>query len=123
MKVLKDLACDKKELSILFTDDVHMADLNRIYLGRKGPTNVLAFPMEGDSAQDIDSGMLGDLVISVDTAARESEERGESLDITIDRLLIHGLLHLMDYDHERSEKDEKIMMKEEARLLFLIEEG
>ena len=123
MKVLKDLACDKKELSILFTDDVHMADLNRIYLGRKGPTNVLAFPMEGDSAQDIDSGMLGDLVISVDTAARESEERGESLDITIDRLLIHGLLHLMDYDHERSEKDEKIMMKEEARLLSLIEEG
>lgn len=117
------MACDKDELSVLFTDDTHISDLNRRYLCREGPTNVLAFPMSGDSESGIESGMLGDVVISVDTALRESEESGEPLEETICRLLIHGILHLMNYDHEASPKDELIMMKEEERLLSLIREG
>jgi probable rRNA maturation factor len=120
-KVLKDLACDKRELSILFTDDVHIQDLNRKYRARDKPTNVLAFPMAGDS-KDVESGMLGDVVISVDTAARESSGTGETMDETICRLLVHGLLHLLGYDHERSKKDEKIMSMEETRLGMLIKE-
>ena len=97
-RVLKDLACDAKELSILFTDDGHITALNREYRGKDRPTNVLAFPMAG-GASDLESGMLGDIVISVDTALRESAETGEAPEWTIYRLLIHGLLHLLGHDH------------------------
>lgn len=120
--VLKDLGSDEKELSIFFTGDEQIAELNRSYLGRDGPTNVLAFPITGDSQMDIESVMLGDVVISVDTARRESEEANESLEMTVFRLLVHGILHLHGYDHERSLEDEKIMQTEEKRLLNLIME-
>jgi len=116
------LACDKDELSVLFTDDAMIADLNGRYLGRQGPTNVLAFPMSGDPDVGPVSGMLGDVAISVDSAIRESEESGDTLEETVCRLLIHGILHLMNYDHEGSVEEERIMMKEEERLLSLIRE-
>ena len=119
--VLEDLACEQKELSILFTDDGHITELNRIYRGKDRPTNVLSFPMAGDSSE-VESGMLGDIVISVDTAMRESAGTGETPDETIYRLLIHGLLHLLGYDHETSKKDERIMSREESRLGILIRE-
>jgi len=118
-KVLEDSACNKKELSILFTDDTHIAELNRKYRGKDRPTNVLAFPMSDDPG-DLESGMLGDVVISVDTAMRESDEAGEPLDESIYRLLVHGFLHLLGYDHERSPEDERLMSAEEARLITLI---
>ena len=120
--VLKDLACEKKELSILFTDDAYIAELNDRYLGRHGPTNVLAFPMSGDTVGDVESRMLGDVVVSVDTAIRESGENEEPLERTICRLLIHGILHLLDYNHERSPEDELLMEDVENRLLSLIGE-
>jgi probable rRNA maturation factor len=115
------LACDKKELSILFTDDAHITELNRSYRGKDRPTNVLAFPMSGDPP-GVESGMMGDIVISLDTAMRESAASGEPLLETVYRLLIHGLLHLLGYDHETSKKDERIMTKEEARIGMLIRE-
>ena len=110
------------ELSILFAGDGMIADLNSRYLGRRGPTNVLAFPMSDDRGSGVASGMLGDVAISVDTAIRESEERGERLEETVCRLLIHGILHLMGYDHE-SVREERIMRKEEKRLLSMVMEG
>lgn len=116
------MACNKKELSILFTDDTHIEEMNRRYLGREGPTNVLAFPMSDDSMAEMETGMLGDVVISVDTAVRESERYKEPLPETIYRLLIHGILHLLNYDHERSPGDEKEMIKQERRLLSMIRE-
>ena len=97
------MGCHDRELSILLTDDNGIAQLNDRYLGRKGPTNVLAFPMSGGEEPDYGSGMLGDVVISVPTALRESKELGESLEYTIDRLLIHGVLHLLGFDHSESE--------------------
>jgi len=127
--VLKGLAFNDGELSVLLTDDRHIAELNMQYLGRKGPTNVLAFPMsslsacnsqEGGPPQDIESKMMGDIVISVDRAAWESKHLREPLDETIYRLLIHGLLHLLNYDHERSPQDAMRMEKEERRLQKLI---
>lgn len=122
-RVLEDLACEAKELSILFTDDGHITELNREYRGKDRPTNVLAFPMAGDaSGVEPGPGMLGDIVISVDTALRESAETGEAPEGTIYRLLIHGLLHLLGYDHETSKKDERIMSGEEARLGMLVRE-
>jgi probable rRNA maturation factor len=121
-KVLNALACHEKELSVLFTDDGRIAELNKKYLGREGPTNVLAFPMSGGPPPRVETGILGDVVISVDTAVRESEEIGETLEETIDRLLIHGILHLLDYDHERSRQESDLMEKEQARLLATIRE-
>ena len=110
------------EVSILFTDDGHIAQLNRQYLGRDGPTNVLAFPMSGGEPSDVESGMLGDIVVSVDTAMRESKELEEPLDETIHRLLIHGILHLLNYDHERSSEEAERMEEEEKRLLDIIKD-
>jgi probable rRNA maturation factor len=120
-KLLEDLACDKQELSILFTDDKRITELNKQYRGKDKPTNVLAFPMAEDPT-DVETGMLGDVVISVDTALREAEGTGETPVEAIYRLVVHGLLHLLGYDHERSPKDEKIMFREQARLLRLITE-
>jgi rRNA maturation RNase YbeY len=82
----------------------------------------MAFPMANISGEGFDSSMLGDVVISVDTALRESKECGESLEYTIERLLIHGVLHLSGYDHEESDSEADRMEKEEKRLIALIGE-
>jgi len=122
------LGCHEKELSILFTDDRRMAQLNSRYMGRAGPTNVLSFPMcdfntpEGRSP-DIETGLLGDVVVSVDTAEREAELSGETLEQTVDRLLIHGILHLLGHDHVGSEEQAILMEREEIRLRALMEDG
>ena len=119
-KVLNDLGCHDKELSIVFTDDARMAKLNAQYLGREGSTNVIAFPMSGGPQPQVQSEMLGDVVISVDTARDESRLQGEPMAETIYRLLIHGILHLLDYDHERSSMESRRMEKEQTRLLDLV---
>ncbi len=122
MKVLSDLGCHDKELSVLLTNDERIAQLNYRYRGKKGPTNVLAFPMSDGMASDYNSTMLGDVVISGDTALRESKELGETPEYTVDRLLIHGVLHLLGFDHTGSEEDAVRMEKEEKRLMTLIVE-
>lgn len=126
-KVLSDLGCHDKELSILFTDDRRISELNLQYMGKTGPTNVLAFPMADSDTSSQLSGfvteLLGDVVISVDTAQREAGEYGESLEQTIDRLLIHGILHLLGHDHIGSEEQAVLMEKEEERLMALVGGG
>ncbi|MDY6973716.1 MAG: rRNA maturation RNase YbeY [Thermodesulfobacteriota bacterium] len=125
------MACHDRELSILFTNDDQIARLNHRYLGRKGPTNVLAFPMTNPSMGVLQGGgpmpgfespMLGDVVISVETALRESRELGEPPEYTIDRLLIHGILHLLGHDHEKTVAEARRMQNEEDRLMSLIME-
>ncbi len=122
-KALDDLGCHDKELSILFTSDEGIAQLNHQYLGRQGPTNVIAFPMAPVSQDEPDSPLLGDIVVSVDTAVREARETGYSLMDTLGRLLIHGLLHLLGYDHETCDKDAKRMAQEEDRLMKIFKEA
>ena len=117
------MGCHDRELSILFTDDSRMEQLNFRYLGRKGPTNVLAFPMDDPDRQtpEVEPDMLGDVAVSIDTALREADKFGETIEHTIYRLLIHGVLHLMGYDHEESGFEALRMEKEEKRLMGLIE--
>ncbi len=108
------------ELSIVLTDDVRIAELNKAYLDREGPTNVIAFPMkEGDYA-DVAPDLLGDVVISTDRTAAEAAELGVSYQDRFDFLLIHGILHLLGYDHETSQADEKIMDAKTDELFALI---
>lgn len=116
------MACHNKELSVLLTDDARIAELNQQYLGRKGPTNVLAFPMSGGPPPHLETRLLGDVVVSVDTAVRESEQTGETPEETLYRLIIHGILHLLDYDHESSPQESERMENEQTRLLELIRE-
>ncbi len=104
------------ELSILLTTDTGIQTLNAKYRQKNRPTNVLSFPLqeETDPAAGV---MLGDVVISVDTAAAEARERGQPLRRHINRLLIHGLVHLLGMDHERSEHDAAVMTAREDELL------
>lgn len=124
-RVLEDLECHEKELSILFTDDEHMAVLNRQYRGKEGATDVLSFSMleepDGDLLPAFESVMLGDVVISVDTALRDAKELEQSFEKTVDRLMIHGILHLLGYDHEKSSVGAIRMREEEERLIAKFE--
>ncbi len=81
------------EVSVLFCGDVRMRRLNRDYRGKDRSTDVLAFPAEPGP-------LLGDIVVSVPYAARRARRRGEPRSREIDRLLVHGFLHLLGYDHE-----------------------
>ena len=119
-RILKDLECDDAELSILITDDKHIAELNSRFLKRKGPTNVLAFPIRKDDPNEPETSMLGDIVISLDAAMRDAIKTGENLTKMTDRLLIHGLLHLLGYNHENSE--EAWRMEEETQRLLAVAE-
>jgi len=93
------------ELSVLFCGDARMRALNRHYRGKDRPTDVLAFPGDG--------GALGDIVISLPYASREARRRGQRRAEELDRLLLHGYLHLLGYDHE---VDAGQMDRLEARL-------
>ena len=100
--ILNDLDCPEGELSILFVDDHRIQALNQEYRRKDHPTNVLSFSMrEGDFSQ-VTPELLGDVVISVDTAAAEAESADIPLGEHMAWLLIHGILHLFGYDHEKS---------------------
>ena len=107
--ILNDLDCPDGELSILFVDDHRIQALNREYRHKDHPTNVLSFSMrEGDFSQ-VTPELLGDVVISVDTAAAEAESAGIPLGDHMAWLLIHGILHLFGFDHEKSAAAEEEM--------------
>ncbi len=124
MMVRRDAEClmvltgmDDAELSILLVDDERIAVLNKSWRRKNGPTNVLAFSMaEGDDSA-MAMNLLGDIVISVDTAAREAIEEGISLHARIRVLLVHGFLHLLGYDHEMSPTEAERMHNREKELL------
>ncbi len=99
--------------------------LNREYLGRDKATNVISFSMQEGDFGTINPGLLGDVVISADTAAREADEGGESCWSRLVFLLLHGILHLTGYDHERSGEAEAARMEAKEREIFALlkEEG
>jgi pyridoxine 5-phosphate synthase len=98
-----------------------MAGYNRGYLGRKGPTNVLAFPMQEGLFPEINPHLWGDVVISTETAGREAREAGITLSERFQFLLIHGLLHLIGYDHEVSESEARRMETKTEEIMARIE--
>ncbi|MBU1403982.1 MAG: pyridoxine 5'-phosphate synthase [Proteobacteria bacterium] len=123
-RLMRLCGCAENELSILLIDDPAMAQLNEQYRNKKGPTNVLAFAMqEGEGVQPV-ADLLGDVIISLDTATREAMADGVTLHQRVTILLIHGLLHLLGFDHERSRAEERSMADREKQLLhqLLIEE-
>ena len=96
------LSCQDKELSVVFGSDRLLQELNRTYRQKDYPTNVLAFPQEPVFGDGPTAGLLGDVIVSLPTAAREAEALTQPLEARVLYLLIHGLLHLLGYDHEGS---------------------
>lgn len=104
------------DLTVVLVDDDAMRQLNRSYRGKDRPTDVLAFAMrEGERAPG-DDGNLGDVVISLDTATRQARRRRRTLPEEVRTLLIHGVLHLLGYDHERSAAEARRMQARERDL-------
>ena len=107
-------------VSLLLTSDQEITRLNTQYRDKNQPTNVLSFPFSEGADETLAAlpfKELGDIVISVDTALREAIEYNQSLHERMSWLVIHGMLHLLGYDHERSESDEKEMFDKEKELL------
>lgn len=118
--ILNVLNCPEGELSILIVDDVRIETLNKNYLHRGGPTNVIAFPMQEGDFSNITPQLLGDVVISVETAQKEARLGGITMEERLYQLLIHGILHLFGYDHEKTDTEAHAMEIKTEELLDLI---
>ena len=119
--ILSVSGCPDAELSILVVDDPGIREINRDYLDRDRPTNVISFAMQEGEGAGVHPDVLGDVVISADTCARHAEEAGISFEEELWFLLLHGILHLLGYDHERgSEEDAHIMEEREKDVFALI---
>ena len=114
--ILFFLGCGNQELSVLLTDDKKIRELNKKYRGQDRATDVLSFPQNDREENELDYHLMGDVVISTVTAKRQASQHGLSLEEEIVLLLIHGILHLLGFNHERSE--EACHMKKKTRELF-----
>ena len=122
--ILSDVGERSAELGIMLVGDQRMRGLNRRYRGKDRTTDVLAFAMRKAftlHALRLTPDMLGDVVISVPTAWRQAKEVRRSLDEELAWLLVHGILHLCGYDHERSEKEARRMHRRERMILRSLE--
>ncbi|EAX48238.1 protein of unknown function UPF0054 [Thermosinus carboxydivorans Nor1] len=108
---------EQTEVSIVLVDDEYIFELNRQYRDKDVPTDVLSFALnEGDEPAIINDPaamLLGDIVISLETAARQAEEFGHGLERELAYLTLHGMLHLLGYDHETEEERVKMRNEEE----------
>lgn len=113
-KILQILKQDRSELSIALSGNREIQELNAGYRKRNEPTDVLSFP----SGETLPTGtrILGDVVISVEQAEKQARERRKTLEEELESLLIHGILHLLGYDHERSPRDARIMRAMEKKV-------
>ncbi|MBE0616747.1 MAG: rRNA maturation RNase YbeY [Proteobacteria bacterium] len=120
-RVLGALDCDEDtELSVWLCDDPSIQELHREYLGEDTPTNVISFAQREGEFGDLEPEVLGDVVVSVDTARRDAEESGGALEDEVLFLCIHGVLHLLGYDHEKGQAARAPEMEaKEAELLRL----
>ena len=122
-QIIQELACRDKEISLLLVDNEQIQEINRQYLNRDYPTNVIAFSqLEGDFG-NLTPNLLGDVVISVERAASDSQAGGLTLDDELDFLFIHGLLHLLGYEHENTSPAEAQKMKDKTDQLFYLLKG
>jgi len=113
--LLRELDRSDAELSVALVDDQEMAELNERYRGIGGATDVLSFSLEEGSHVDRRGALLGDVVISLDTAERQARRGRRTLEDEVLRLMIHGALHLVGHDHVRADEARR-MRAEERRI-------
>ena len=117
------------EVALTFVDDEEIQALNKAYRDKDKPTDVLSFPQwednddemtivyDEDDAPEEDAEMIGDIVISLQTAKRQAEEFGHSLEREVCFLFVHGFLHLLGYDHEEGDAEEAEMFAKQDQIL------
>lgn len=110
------------EISVSLVENAEIRELNRVYRGKDSPTDVLSFPMESTRDEKLPGflkypPMLGDIVLSIEQAVAQAEEYGHSLEREIMFLVVHSMLHLYGYDHERCPEDEAEMFAHQRRIM------
>lgn len=124
-QVAPELANPRLCASLVFADDVQVHELNREWREKDKPTNVLSFPMLAREALLAlppagPPELLGDIILSLETCAREASDKGLTLQAHATHLIVHGLLHLAGHDHEVSPADARVMEALEIKALALI---
>ncbi len=117
-KMLDYLGLDNVEVSVLLVDNEEIKKLNEEWRKKDKPTDVLSFPINEETPYGCK--ILGDIVISIPYAKEHAKEFGNSFKEEMIRLLAHGLLHLLGYDHEKSEEEAKIMFQKEKELITAV---
>ena len=118
LKIMKMLDCADKELSISLVNDDDIQELNKHYLGRDKTTNVISFSIQEGEYGNINPQLLGDVIISVDTAMKDAAKGKLSIEQEIDFLMIHGILHLLGFNHEDTSQAETNRMRQKEKDLF-----
>jgi probable rRNA maturation factor len=113
--MVRALQLGKGEVSLLLTDDDQIKELNRIYRKKNRPTDVLAFAQREGEHGDASGRILGDVIVSVPTAARQASAAGRPVLDEVTMLVAHGILHLLGWDHDTDAKD-RAMRRETDRL-------
>ena len=117
---MANLGLPEAELSLLLVNDLQIQELNQRYLQRDKPTNVLAFSMREGEFSTLHPNLLGDLVISVETAKRQSKQSSLNPMEMVTLLTIHGILHLLGYEHEGTKKGAREMAIKQKELFYMI---
>lgn len=118
-KILSALGCEDQEVNIVLLDDQEITRLNQQYFQRPRPTNVISFPMADGHSAAIHPEILGDVVISAETAERQAMAVGGKTEGEVLFLMIHGILHLLDFDHEGPAEERRKMEAKERELFSL----
>ena len=120
-KIMGHLDCPNQEVSILLTGDKDIRRLNQEFRSIDQPTDVLSFPQNADEDPCIpEEIILGDIAVSLDIAKAQAIEHGLDFTEEVILLLIHGILHLLGYDHEISEQEEQKMRNKTRELFKLV---
>jgi len=116
--LLRESDREGSHFTLAIIDDEQMALLNFAYRGKNVTTDVLAFSqIEGEPIASADGESLGDVIVSLETARRQASDGGWKLEEELMRLLVHGFLHLLGYDHEAGKREAARMLAEERRLM------
>lgn len=121
-KTLEHTGTDNVSVSVILTDNETIHEINREYRGKDRPTDVISFAYRDEPFPSPDdmTEELGDVYISLEKANEQAAEFEVTLQEEVKRLLVHGLLHLLGYDHERSPEDEKEMQDLEEKIISII---
>lgn len=107
----------ESELNVIIVDNEFIHKLNKEYRGVDRPTDVISFAHQDDKSFGFSSNILGDIYISIDKAREQANEYGHSLKRELCFLTVHGVLHLLGYDHTKSKEEEKIMFDKQDKVL------
>ena len=112
------LMLENSRVTLIITDNAYIRTINKKFRGKDVPTDVLSFSYNDDQFPRVDATRenIGDIYISAEQATQQAEEYRTALIYEIRRLIVHGLLHLAGYDHEKSSEDEAVMMQKEEEL-------